>query len=114
MSRLPWPNTPAQVRRLARSDGYMKGVNGRLSPVAVGSACATPGKRVVPKPSGDASQRSRRADPKQVKRKLFLVVGRTGGFFKRWTDEDGHIGHPCVTPDSFDRRDLAATRFIRQ
>src|SRR6516162_958068 len=27
------------------------------------------------------------------KRKLFLVVCRSGGFFGRRTDEDGHIGH---------------------
>ncbi len=32
--------------------------------------------------------------------------------FRRWTDEDGHIGLPLFCLDLFDCRDLAATRFI--
>jgi hypothetical protein len=52
--------------------------------------------------------------PAPGKRKLFLVVGRSGGFFRRWTDEDGHVGLPLLRLASFDWRNRAATRFIRQ
>src|SRR5579871_4049524 len=48
------------------------------------------------------------------KRKLFLGVGRSGGVFRRWTDEDGHIGHPFLRLQFFDWRNRAATRLIRQ
>jgi hypothetical protein len=45
---------------------------------------------------------------------LFLVVGPGGGVFRRRTDEDGHIGQPLLRLSSFDCRNLAAARFIRQ
>src|SRR6516162_8967849 len=48
------------------------------------------------------------------KRNLFLLVGRSGGFFRWWTDEDGYIaiGHPLLRLGFWDYRNLAATRFI--
>ena len=56
--------------------------------------------------------------PVAGKRELFFAVRRSVGAFRRWTDENGHVGHSLLVLvlvlSLFDCRDRAATRFIRQ